>query len=202
MRRRHCCGARDRDNASHERHRTPPGGTPGTRPLVTIQSHILQQQARYPEATGALLVDPLGDVDLRQDDRRAGAPRAARGRARQRRQPERAGRDSSRSSTSSPTTSCCATSAAAQGVAIVASEENEEPVILRDQNDGETRYCVMFDPLDGSSNLDICGGVGTIFSILRKDRALVEASRIRCCSPARGRWPRATCCTARPRCSC
>jgi len=28
----------------------------------------------------------------------------------------------------------------------------------------------MFDPLDGSSNLDIAGGVGTIFSILRKDR--------------------------------
>jgi fructose-1,6-bisphosphatase I len=31
------------------------------------------------------------------------------------------------------------------------------------------RYCVLFDPLDGSSNLDICGGVGTIFSILAHD---------------------------------
>jgi fructose-1,6-bisphosphatase I len=29
---------------------------------------------------------------------------------------------------------------------------------------------VLFDPLDGSSNLDVCGGVGTIFSILRHDR--------------------------------
>jgi fructose-1,6-bisphosphatase I len=57
-----------------------------------------------------------------------------------------------------------------EGVAIVASEENEEPVILRDDRDGERRYCVLFDPLDGSSNLDICGGVGTIFSILRHDR--------------------------------
>ena len=56
-----------------------------------------------------------------------------------------------------------------EGVAIVASEENEEPVILRTQDDGETRYCVLFDPLDGSSNLDICGAVGTIFSILRRD---------------------------------
>jgi fructose-1,6-bisphosphatase I len=55
-------------------------------------------------------------------------------------------------------------------VAVVASEENDEAVILREANDGETRYCVMFDPLDGSSNLDIAGGVGTIFSILRKDR--------------------------------
>jgi len=57
-----------------------------------------------------------------------------------------------------------------EGVAIVASEENEEPVILRDDKGGDRRYCVLFDPLDGSSNLDVCGGVGTIFSILRHDR--------------------------------
>jgi fructose-1,6-bisphosphatase I len=53
-----------------------------------------------------------------------------------------------------------------EGVAIVASEENEQPVILREDTQGVGRYCVLFDPLDGSSNLDICGGVGTIFSIL------------------------------------
>jgi fructose-1,6-bisphosphatase I len=56
-----------------------------------------------------------------------------------------------------------------EGVAIVASEENEEPVIIRRDPGGEGRYCVLFDPLDGSSNLDVCGGVGTIFSILRHD---------------------------------
>jgi fructose-1,6-bisphosphatase I len=59
-----------------------------------------------------------------------------------------------------------------EGVAIVASEENEEPVILREDRQGIPRYCVLFDPLDGSSNLDICGGVGTIFSILAYDGAL------------------------------
>jgi fructose-1,6-bisphosphatase I len=53
-----------------------------------------------------------------------------------------------------------------EGVAIVASEENEEPIILREDGKGIPRYCVLFDPLDGSSNLDVCGGVGTIFSIL------------------------------------
>ena len=37
------------------------------------------------------------------------------------------------------------------------------------------RYCVLFDPLDGSSNLDICGGVGTIFSILAHDGRLGDA---------------------------
>jgi len=57
-----------------------------------------------------------------------------------------------------------------EGVAIVASEENETPVILRNRGDGERRYCVLFDPLDGSANLDVCGGVGTIFSIVRQER--------------------------------
>lgn len=56
-----------------------------------------------------------------------------------------------------------------EGVAVVASEENEEPIILRDGSQGVSRYCVLFDPLDGSSNLDVCGGVGTIFSILAHD---------------------------------
>jgi fructose-1,6-bisphosphatase I len=46
-----------------------------------------------------------------------------------------------------------------EGIAIVASEENEEPVMLREDATVERRYCVLFDPLDGSSNLDVCGGV-------------------------------------------
>ena len=51
-------------------------------------------------------------------------------------------------------------------VAVVASEEDEEPTILRRGADGG-KYCVVFDPLDGSSNLDVSVSVGTIFSILR-----------------------------------
>jgi len=58
------------------------------------------------------------------------------------------------------------TLAGREGVAVVASEENEEPVIIQESGDDQ-KYCILFDPLDGSSNLDICGGVGTIFSILR-----------------------------------
>jgi len=53
-------------------------------------------------------------------------------------------------------------------IACVASEENEEPTILKRGVDGG-KYCVVFDPLDGSSNLDVCVSVGTVFSILRND---------------------------------
>jgi fructose-1,6-bisphosphatase I len=53
-------------------------------------------------------------------------------------------------------------------VAVMASEENEEPVVVeRDPSDG--KYIVIFDPLDGSSNIDVNVSVGTIFSILRRD---------------------------------
>ncbi len=54
-------------------------------------------------------------------------------------------------------------------IAVLASEEDEEPVVLRTRDAGG-RYCVLFDPLDGSSNLDYSVGVGTIFSVLRNDR--------------------------------
>lgn len=60
-------------------------------------------------------------------------------------------------------------------VAVVASEEDEEPTILRTGNEGG-KYCVVFDPLDGSSNLDVCVSVGTIFSILRNDPAIASAA--------------------------
>src|SRR5262245_40278614 len=53
-------------------------------------------------------------------------------------------------------------------LALVASEEDDNPTLLRDEDQGG-KYCVIFDPLDGSSNLDVSVGVGTIFSILRND---------------------------------
>src|SRR5947199_4837944 len=52
-------------------------------------------------------------------------------------------------------------------VAIMASEENEDPVIVeRDRKLG--KYVVVFDPLDGSSNIDVNVSVGTIFGVLRR----------------------------------
>jgi fructose-1,6-bisphosphatase I len=58
-------------------------------------------------------------------------------------------------------------------VAVVASEEDEEPTILRRGVEGG-KYCVVFDPLDGSSNLDVSVSVGTIFSILRNQPEIAD----------------------------
>ena len=53
-------------------------------------------------------------------------------------------------------------------VAVMASEEDAEPVVVeRDWKHGT--HVVVFDPLDGSSNIDVNVSVGTIFSILRRE---------------------------------
>jgi fructose-1,6-bisphosphatase I len=52
-------------------------------------------------------------------------------------------------------------------VAVLVSEENEEPV--RFERALETgKYIIFFDPLDGSSNIDVNVSVGTIFSIFKR----------------------------------
>jgi fructose-1,6-bisphosphatase I len=137
--------------------------------IVTLQAHILQQQSHHPEASGQLswilsalsisakmiaahvrrarLDDVLGTVGHQnvQGEQQQKLDVIAN-------------------------EILLRTLGGREGVAIVASEENEEPVILRSDDSAERKYCVLFDPLDGSSNLDVCGAVGTIFSILRKDR--------------------------------
>ncbi|ANT65570.1 class 1 fructose-bisphosphatase [Prosthecochloris sp. CIB 2401] len=49
--------------------------------------------------------------------------------------------------------------------AIMGSEENEETIIPPKSETG--KYVLLFDPLDGSSNIDVNVSVGTIFSIYR-----------------------------------
>jgi fructose-1,6-bisphosphatase I len=51
-------------------------------------------------------------------------------------------------------------------VAAMASEEMEEIVYIPD-NVKYGKYLVVFDPLDGSSNMDVNAPLGTIFSVLR-----------------------------------
>src|SRR5581483_6762890 len=52
-------------------------------------------------------------------------------------------------------------------VAALISEENEEAITF-DREQGAGEYVIVFDPLDGSSNIDVNVNVGTIFSIFRR----------------------------------
>lgn len=52
-------------------------------------------------------------------------------------------------------------------VCIMASEENEEAIQIPPEYPAG-KYVLMFDPLDGSGNIDINASIGTIFSIHRR----------------------------------
>lgn len=49
--------------------------------------------------------------------------------------------------------------------AVLVSEELEDAIIIEERNKG--KYCVVFDPLDGSSNIDAGVNIGTIFGIYK-----------------------------------
>ena len=54
----------------------------------------------------------------------------------------------------------------------MASEELEDPYALPEAYVRHGKYLLLFDPLDGSSNVDVNISVGTIFSILRCDEGI------------------------------
>ena len=50
----------------------------------------------------------------------------------------------------------------------IASEENDNHLSYEDTFSVNSKYVVLFDPLDGSSNIDVIAPIGTIFAIYRR----------------------------------
>jgi fructose-1,6-bisphosphatase I len=50
----------------------------------------------------------------------------------------------------------------------IASEELDDIVVFDDEVSNNSKYICMFDPLDGSGNIDVNVSIGTIFSIYRR----------------------------------
>ncbi|PVU99082.1 hypothetical protein BB559_001013 [Furculomyces boomerangus] len=61
---------------------------------------------------------------------------------------------------------------ASHKISSMVSEEVEKLILVRDDMKG--KYCVTFDPLDGSSNIDAGVNVGTIFGIFRAKSDIEE----------------------------
>jgi len=136
--------------------------------LTSLQTYLLAEEAKYPEATGAftwvLSAIALSAKFISAKIRRARIENVLGSMDAENVQGEQ---QEKLDVIANETLVRCLGSRS--GVAIVASEEEEEPSILH-ATATERPYDVLFDPLDGSSNLDVCGGVGTIFSILPHDR--------------------------------
>src|SRR3712207_2431024 len=47
-----------------------------------------------------------------------------------------------------------------ESIGIIASEENEEPITVGHKSP-DAKYAIVFDPLDGSSNIDVAVTIGT-----------------------------------------
>jgi fructose-1,6-bisphosphatase I len=64
-------------------------------------------------------------------------------------------------------------------VAAIVSEEDDAPVVFDRASGGEPTYVAVFDPLDGSSNIDVNVNVGTIFGVHQVGTKGVEETFLR-----------------------
>lgn len=135
-------------------------------PILTVQQHILQEQKRFPGASGEfswlLSGITMATKLIQAKVRRAGLSDIlgepgsvnVQGEVQQKLDVY----------SNEVLVQCLS---ARESIGVLASEENEEPLLVH--NDSErAKYAVVFDPLDGSSNIDVNVSVGTTFSILRR----------------------------------
>ena len=136
------------------------------RPIVTIEQHIIEGQQRYPGATGEfswLLSGITLATKIIQDRvRQAGLLDVLGAAGTENIQGEMVQK---LDVIANETLMQCLGYRGNVGMMI--SEEDAEPRIVQDVGE-EGRYVVLFDPLDGSSNIDVNVPIGTIFSILRR----------------------------------
>jgi len=137
-----------------------------TKPITTVQQHILQGQQRFPTASGEfswlLSGITLATKMIEAKVRRAGLSDilGAQG-------------DTNVQGEVQQKLDVYANEvllhclSVRESIGILASEENEHPIVVPHQSP-HAKYAVVFDPLDGSSNIDVNVSVGTTFSILRK----------------------------------
>ena len=142
-----------------------PSADPSDRPIVTVQQHILAEQQRFPEASGELswLLSgiTLSTKMIAAKVRLAGLNDILGAQGEYNVQGEM---QQKLDVYANRVLMHCL--GVRDTVAVLASEENEEPVAVHG-NSPTARYAVVFDPLDGSSNIDMNVSVGTTFSIMK-----------------------------------
>jgi fructose-1,6-bisphosphatase I len=63
-------------------------------------------------------------------------------------------------------------------VAGAGSEENEKYFAFEQEHCKKAKYVILFDPLDGSSNIDVNVSIGTIFSIFRRKSSIGDLANV------------------------
>jgi fructose-1,6-bisphosphatase I len=139
---------------------------PNPTSVTTIEAFILEQESRYPEATGELS-NLLYDVALAAKIIAAAIRRAGLvnilGSIGQR---NVQGEEQQKLDVFANET--IKNSLKHTGRVCVMASEEDEDIIPIPPEFPLGKYAVLFDPLDGSSNIDVNAAVGTIFSIYRR----------------------------------
>ena len=134
--------------------------------LITIQQHILTEQQRFPGATGEFSF-LLSGITL--------ATKRIQSKVRQAGLSEILGSDGNENVQGEVQQHLDVYAnevlihglSSRDSVGVLASEENEHPIVVQHLSPN-AKYAVVFDPLDGSSNIDVNVSVGTTFSIFRR----------------------------------
>ena len=134
--------------------------------VMTIEKFIIQQESRYPEATGELsnlLYDiALAAKIIAASIRRAGlvnilgSAGATNVQGEEQQKLDLFANETMKNAIQHTGRVC-----------VMASEEDEDIIPVPPEFPAG-KYAVLYDPLDGSSNIDVNGPVGTIFSIYRR----------------------------------
>lgn len=142
--------------------------TKDSTPLLTVQQHILEQQKRFPGSSGEfswlLSGITMATKLIQAKVRRAGLTEILGTQGEVNVQGEV---QQKLDVYSNEVLVHCLR--ARESIGVLASEENEKPILVHGGSEKAT-YAVVFDPLDGSSNIDVNVSVGTTFSILRRPK--------------------------------
>ncbi len=134
--------------------------------LLTVQQHILQEQKRFPGASGEfswlLSGITLATKMIQAKVRRAGLSEILGLHGETNVQGET---QQKLDVYANEVLAHCLR--VRDSIGVLASEENEQPLLVHNGSPN-ANYAVIFDPLDGSSNIDVNVSVGTTFSILRR----------------------------------
>lgn len=134
--------------------------------VVTIERHILAQQQRHPEATGVLtsiLYDlALAGKLISRETNRAGLTDILGLTGTTNIQGEEVAKLDEFANAA-----IVRINQFTGRLAVMASEERAQIIPIPDRYP-TGRYVLLFDPLDGSSNIDYSVSIGTIFSVLRR----------------------------------
>ncbi|MCA9054023.1 MAG: class 1 fructose-bisphosphatase [Planctomycetaceae bacterium] len=135
-------------------------------PIITVQQHILQEQKRFPGASGEfswlLSGITMATKMIQAQVRRAGLSGILGAQGEMNVQGEV---QQKLDVYSNEVLAHCLS--VRESIGVLASEENEQPMLVHKGSEN-ANYAVVFDPLDGSSNIDVNVSVGTTFSILRR----------------------------------